>query len=199
MLKQLIPGFRITLAFTVLTGLLYPAVVTGLCQLLFRQQANGSLIARDGRVVGSSLIGQSFTRPEYFHSRPSAAGSEGYDASASSGSNLGPTSRKLIDRVKGDIEKFRRDNPDYHGPIPADLVTASASGLDPHISPASARAQAARVAKARGVAVNQVNELIARFTEAPSLGLIGGARVNVLRLNLALDRDYPLGHARTQS
>lgn len=199
MLNHLGPGLRITLAFTLLTGLVYPGVVTGLCQLFFPRQANGSLIERNGRVVGSSLIGQSFTRPEYFHSRPSAAGSEGYDASASSGSNLGPTSRKLIDRVKADIEKFRKDNPDYHGPIPADMVTASGSGLDPHISPASAQAQAARVATARGVAVNQVNELIARFTEAPSLGIIGGARVNVLRLNLALDRDYPLGHASTQS
>ncbi len=191
MLKHLVPALRMTLAFTVLTGLLYPGIVTGLCRLLFPRQANGSLIERDGRVLGSNLIGQSFTNPEYFHSRPSAAGSEGYDASASSGSNLGPTSRKLIDRVKADIEEFRKENPDYHGPIPADMVTASGSGLDPHISPASARAQAARVAKARGVAVDRVNGLIARFTEAPSLGLFGGARVNVLQLNLALDLDFP--------
>ena len=160
MLKQFIPAMRITLALTVLTGLLYPGVVTGLSQLLFRQQANGSLIVKDGHVVGSSLIGQNFTKPEYFHPRPSAAGNDGYDASASSGSNLGPTSQKLIDRVKADVASFRKENPDYQGPIPADMVTASASGLDPHISPASAQAQAARVAKARGVRVDQVNSLI---------------------------------------
>jgi len=188
MLKQFIPGIRITLALTILTGLLYPGVVTGLCQLLFRDQANGSLVVKDGRVAGSSLIGQSFSRPEYFHSRPSAAGSDGYDASASSGSNLGPTSRKLIDRVQGDVEKFRKENPDYHGPIPADIVTASGSGLDPHISPASAQAQALRIAKARGLSVDQVNRLIAQFTEAPSLGILGDPRVNVLQANLALDR-----------
>jgi len=188
MLKQFIPGIRITLALTVLTGLLYPGVVTGLCQLLFRDQANGSMVVKDGRVAGSSLIGQSFSRPEYFHSRPSAAGSDGYDASASSGSNLGPTSRKLIDRVQGDVEKFRKENPDYHGPIPADIVTASGSGLDPHISPASAQAQALRIAKARGLSVDQVNRLIAQFTEAPSLGILGDPRVNVLQANLALDR-----------
>jgi K+-transporting ATPase ATPase C chain len=188
MLKQFIPGIRITLALTILTGLLYPGVVTGLCQLLFRDQANGSLVVKDGRVAGSSLIGQSFSRPEYFHSRPSAAGSDGYDASASSGSNLGPTSRKLIDRVQGDVEKFRKENPDYHGPIPADIVTASGSGLDPHISPASAQAQALRIAKARGLSVDQVNRLIAQFTEAPSLGILGDPRVNVLLANLALDR-----------
>src|SRR5690349_20901705 len=149
MLKQIIPGLRITLAFTVLTGLLYPGIVTGLCQLLFRQQANGSLVQKDGRVVGSALIGQTFTRPEYFHSRPSAAGHDGYDASASTGSNLGPTSKKLIDRVKTDGAKIRQENPDYQRPIPADMATASASGLDPHISPAAAQVQVARVAKAR--------------------------------------------------
>jgi potassium-transporting ATPase KdpC subunit len=188
MLKQLAPAFRITLVLTVLTGMLYPCVVTGLCKLLFRQQANGSLIVKNGQVIGSNLIGQSFTRPDYFHSRPSAAGSEGYDASASSGSNLGPTSQKLIDRVKADIEKFRQENPDYHGPIPADMVTASGSGLDPHISPASAKAQAVRVSKARGASLDEVNKLIDQFTESPSLRFLGDARVNVLRLNLALDR-----------
>jgi K+-transporting ATPase ATPase C chain len=188
MLKQLIPGFRITLVLTVLTGLLYPGVVTGLCQLFFRQQANGSLIVKDGRIVGSSLIGQSFTKHGYFHSRPSAAGADGYDASASSGSNLGPTSKKLIHRVKADIKRFRQENPDYHGPISADLVTASASGLDPHISPASALAQAPRISKARGVSMDQIRGLIEQFTEGPELGFLGEPRVNVLALNLALDR-----------
>jgi K+-transporting ATPase ATPase C chain len=190
MLKQLIPSFRIALLFTILTGLLYPAVVTGLCQLLFRQQANGSLIVKDGRVIGSSLIGQNFTRPEYFHPRPSSAGNDGYDASASSGSNLGPTSKKLVDGVKANIDAFRHENPDYHGPIPSDLVTASASGLDPDISPASALAQAARIAKTRGVALEQVKRLIAQDTDGPTLGLVGDPRVNVLRINLALDRSF---------
>jgi K+-transporting ATPase ATPase C chain len=191
MLKQLACGFRVTLALTVLTGLLYPSVVTGLCRLLFLQKANGSLIAEESRIVGSSLIGQSFTRPEYFHPRPSAAGSNGYDASASSGSNLGPTNRKLIDRVKVDIEKLRHDNPDYHGPIPADMVTASGSGLDPHISPASALAQAPRIAKARGTSMDEIRRLIEQFTEGPDLGFLGDPRVNVLKLNIALD-----GHSR---
>jgi len=190
MLKQLVPAFRITLVLTILTGLLYPGAVTALSQLLFRQQANGSLIEKDGLIVGSALIGQAFTRPEYFHPRPSAAGSDGYDASASSGSNLGPTSRKLIDRIQADVEKFRKENPGYQGPIPADIVTASGSGLDPHISPASAQAQAFRVAKARGVSVDQVNRLIAQYTETPTLGFLGDARVNVLQLNLALDRYF---------
>ena len=188
MFKQLIPGLRITLALTVLTGLLYPGVVTGLCQLFFKRQANGSLIVKDGRVIGSSLIGQNFAKPEYFHPRPSAAGNDGYDASSSSGSNLGPTSQKLVDRVKGDVATFRKDNPDYHGPIPADIVTASGSGLDPDISPASAHAQAARVAAARGVPVEEVNRLIDAHTEGPSLGVFGDPRVNVLQLNMALDR-----------
>jgi potassium-transporting ATPase KdpC subunit len=188
MLKQILPALRITLAMTVLTGLLYSGVVTGLCQILFRQQANGSLLWNGNRVVGSSLIGQNFTSPRYFHSRPSAAG---YDASASSGSNLGPTSRNLIVRVKSDIETFRKENPGYHGPIPADLTTASGSGLDPHISPASARAQAARVATARGASTAQIERLIERFTEGPMLGFIGEPRVNVLELNLALNRHLP--------
>jgi K+-transporting ATPase ATPase C chain len=191
MLKHLIRGIRITLVLTVLTGLLYPGIVTALCQLLFPHQANGSLIKRNGIVIGSSLIGQEFSRPEYFHPRPSAAGPNGYDASASGGSNLGPTSRKLVDRVKADIERFRRENPDYHGPIPADLVTTSGSGLDPHISPASALAQAPRIAGLRGVSIGQIRKLIERFTDGPDLGLIGEPRVNVLELNIALDRKFP--------
>jgi potassium-transporting ATPase KdpC subunit len=191
MLRQLVPGLRIALILTVLTGFLYPCIVTGLCRILFPQQAHGSLILKDGRVVGSSLIGQNFTRPEYFHPRPSAAGRDGYDASSSGGSNLGPTSRQLIHRIRRDIEMFRKENPEYQGPIPVDIVTASASGLDPHISPASAQAQALRVAKARGVSVERMSRLIAQSIEAPTLGFLGDARVNVLKLNLALDRHFP--------
>jgi K+-transporting ATPase ATPase C chain len=190
MLKQLIPGFRIALVLTVLTGVIYPGIVTGLCQLLFRQQANGSLVVKDGRIMGSSLIGQNFTKPEYFHPRPSAAGNEGYDASASGGSNLGPTSKKLIDRVRRNVEEFRKENPEYQGPIPVDMVTASGSGLDPHISPASAYAQSFRVAKARRIPVDRVNRLIAEYTEPPSWGFFGDARVRVLQLNLALDQHF---------
>jgi potassium-transporting ATPase KdpC subunit len=191
MLKQLARGFRVTLILTILTGFLYPGIVTGFCQLLFRQKANGSLITKDGHIAGSSLIGQSFIRPEYFHPRPSAAGNNGYDASASSGSNLGPTSRKLIDRVKADIEKFSQENPDYHGPIPADMVTASGSGLDPDISPASALAQTPRIAKVRGISPDKIQKLVESLTAGPEFGLFGDPRINVLELNIALDRKYP--------
>ena len=180
-----------TLALTVLTGLIYPGLVTGLSQLIFPKQANGSLIQNDGHVVGSSLIGQNFTRPEYFQGRPSAAGNDGYDATASGGSNFGPTSQKLVDRTKASVEKFRKENPEYTGPLPADLLTASASGLDPHVSPASATAQIARVARARGVAADQVEALVAQFTEGRDLGFLGEPRVNVLTLNMALDEKYP--------
>src|ERR1700681_3941029 len=151
MWQQLLPGLRMTLVMTILTGLIYPLAVTGLCHALFRDKANGSLITVNGQVIGSELIGQNFARPEYFQPRPSAAGNDGYDATNSSGSNFGPTNQKLIDRVKASVEKFHKDNPDYQGPIPADLVTTSASGLDPHLSPDSAMAQVPRVAKARGV------------------------------------------------
>jgi K+-transporting ATPase ATPase C chain len=179
------------LAFTVLTGFLYPGLVTGVCQVIFPRQANGSLVEVNGKVVGSSLIGQNFTRPEYFHPRPSAAGSDGYDASASAASNYGPTNQKLIDRVKASADAFRKENPDYQGSIPADIVTASGSGLDPDISRAAAEAQAVRIAKARGVTEQQVRQLIASQTEGRYLGFLGEPRINVLGLNLELDRQFP--------
>lgn len=187
MWTHLAPAFRITLVMTVITGLIYPAVVTGVAQLLFPVQANGSLVTVDGKVVGSTLIGQNFSRPEYFHPRPSHAGS-GYDAALSSGSNFGPTNQKLADRVKASVAQYRAENPDYTGAIPADAVTASGSGLDPHISPANADIQASRVARARGLDVAAVRQTIAEHTEEPWLGFIGEPRVNVLRLNLAITR-----------
>jgi potassium-transporting ATPase KdpC subunit len=193
MWKQMLPGLRMTLWLTVLTGLIYPGLVTALSQLMFPRQANGSLIEKDGHVAGSSLIGQNFTRSEYFQGRPSAAGSDGYDATASGGSNLGPTSQKLIDRTKASVEKFRKENPDFAGPLPADLLTASASGLDPHVSPASAGAQIGRVAKARGVPADQIEPVVAQFIEGRDLGFLGEPRVNVLQLNMALDEKYPVG------
>jgi K+-transporting ATPase ATPase C chain len=191
MWEQILPGLRIKLFMTVLLGVVYPLAITGICQVFFPHQANGSLITAGGKVIGSELIGQNFTKPAYFQPRPSAAGSDGYDPTSSGGSNYGPTNQKLIDRVKASVEKFRKENPDYQGPIPADLLTTSASGLDPHISPASAEAQAPRVAKARGVAVERVNELMAQFTEHPDLGILGEPRVNVLMLNVELDRTIP--------
>lgn len=189
MWRQLLPGLRMTLVLTVLTGLIYPGIVTGLCQLLFPAQANGSLEFKDGRVIGSSLIGQNFTRPEYFQPRPSAAGN-GYDATASTGSNLGPTNQKLIDRVKASADKFRKENPSFPGTIPADLLTASGSGLDPHLSPESADAQVERVAKARGASAQDIRALVAQLTEGRDLGFLGEPRVNVLRLNEILDARY---------
>ncbi len=191
MLSQLWPALRINIFLTILLGVGYPLAVTGISQLIFPHQANGSLITKNGQVIGSELIGQNFTKPEYFQPRPSAAGNDGYDPTASGGSNYGPTNQKLIDRVKASVEKFHKDNPDYHGPIPADLLTASGSGLDPDISPASAQAQALRVAKARGISADQLNQLVARYTKAPDLGLLGEPRVNVLKLNLALDQQFP--------
>ena len=179
-----------TIVLTILFGLAYPLVFTGLAQVLFPHQANGSLVTINGKVVGSELIGQTFTKPEYFHGRPSAAG-KGYDAANSSGSNLGPTNKALIDRVNADVQKFRAENPNYTGPIPADLLTSSGSGLDPHISPASAEAQVARVAKARGVTPERVTELIAKHTEGRQWGMFGEPRVNVLLLNVDLDQTIP--------
>ena len=243
MIKELGPGLRLMLALTVLTGLLYPAVMTGVSQALFSKQANGSLVTQSGNVVGSSLIGQPFSKPEYFHPRPSSAGA-GYDATASSGSNLGPTSAKLLhgttktddkgkeivdfDGIADRIVHYCVDNDlpytssvpldqfkDAQGslddvklikafndtktplvftpkvPLPSDAVTGSASGLDPHISPANADLQIGRVAKARNASPDQVRSLIAQATERPALGFIGESRVNVLLLNVSLDQKFP--------
>ncbi len=241
MWKQIGTGLRINIFLTVLAGLVYPLAITGICQIVFPRQANGSLVTEGNRVIGSELISQSFARPEYFHPRPSSAGASGYDATSSAGSNLGPTSSKLIlgttklddkknevvdfdgislrlvhyclengipyqssvplDQFKDsngkldDVKLIKAFNDDKAAltfmakvPIPADAVTSSGSGLDPHISPANAALQAARVARARSVSVSQVKKLIAQATEAPSLGIFGDPRVNVLKLNLALDQ-----------
>ena len=243
MREQILPGLRIMIFMTIVLGVIYPLGMTGISQLLFSRQANGSLIVSGGKVIGSELIGQNFTKPEYFHPRPSSAGN-GYDAVSSGGSNLGPTSDKLL-RGAIKIDGKKNEAVDFDGievrlvhycleneipyesstpldgfkdaggnlddvkliqafhnekaplvftpkaPIPADAVTGSASGLDPHISPANAQAQAGRVAKARGIAINQVNDLIAEHTDGPELGFLGEPRVHVLKLNLALDARYP--------
>src|SRR5215470_641764 len=241
MLRELKPAFLMMVVMTVLTGLLYPAVITGISQAVFKDQANGSLIVKDGQVIGSRLIGQNFSKDEYFHPRPSSAGSNGYDPTATSGSNLGPTSAKLLngttkvdDKTKQEVvdfdgvkdrvvhycvdnglpyessvplDKFKDDRGNLDDvqlikafndekaplvfaartPIPADAVTASASGIDPHISPRNADIQAARVANARGLTVPQIQQVIAQHTEGRTLGFLGEPRVNVLELNLALD------------
>lgn len=193
MLNQMNAAVRITILLTVLTGIIYPAVVTGVARILFPKQANGSLIEINGKVVGSELIGQKFSRPEYFQGRPSAAG-DGYDAASSGASDFGPTNQKLVDRIRADAEKFRKENPDFTGSFPADLLTSSASGLDPHISPASADAQVARVARARGVSSDEIRKLVEAHVEQRTFGLLGEPRVNVLMLNLALDHTFPMRH-----
>jgi potassium-transporting ATPase KdpC subunit len=190
-MKNFVTAVLMTLVTTLLLGLVYPLVVTGLAQVIFPDQANGSLIRRaDGTVIGSRLIGQPFSSPGYFRSRPSAAGANGYDAAASSGSNLGPTNQKLIDRVKADVAKLQTENPGV--PVPIDLVTTSGSGLDPQISPAAAEFQVPRVARERRVSEEQIRNVLAAHTLGRQFGFLGEPRVNVLELNLDLDRKFPL-------
>jgi len=186
-MKNLVTAVLMTIVTTLLLGLAYPLIVTGLAQVIFPDQANGQLIrGADGTIIGSRLIGQSFSSPGYFRSRPSAAG---YDAGASSGSNLGPTNQKLIDRVKADVEKLQAENPGR--PVPIDLVTTSASGLDPHISPAAAEFQVPRVARERGMSEDELRQIVAAHTEGRQFGFLGEPRVNVLELNLDLDKRKP--------
>ena len=208
MKKNLITAVLMTIATTILLGIIYPLVVTGLAQVLFPKQANGQLIQKGNKTVGSRIIGQGFSGAGYFHSRPSAAGN-GYDAANSGGSNLGPTNQKLIDRVKGDVTAAQADN---HGSsssvsasssvstsVPIDLVTTSASGFDPHITPAAAEYQLTRVARERGATVDQLRALLAKHTEGRQLGILGEPRVNVLELNLELDEQFPTNkQARAQ-
>ena len=191
MQKTMLIALRTTVVILVLTGILYPFVITGLAQILFPWRANGSLVTDErGQVVGSELIGQGFAHPAYFQTRPSAAGEKGYDATASSGSNLGPTSQKLQDRVKQDLQRLKEENPNAQGPVPIELVTTSGSGLDPHLSPRAVLWQIPRVARARGIAPERVKAAVGAAIEGRDLWLLGEPRVNVLLLNLALDRQF---------
>ena len=187
--RNLIAAVLMTIVTTVILGVIYPLAITGIAQVAFPDKANGQLIEQNGKVVGSRLIGQGFSSPGYFHSRPSAAGT-GYDAANSAGSNLGPTNKKLMDAVKANVEAAQKENPNT--PVPVDLVTASASGFDPHVSPAAADFQVPRVARERGISETDVRGLVAAHTEGRTLGFFGEPRVNVLELNLALDAAYPV-------
>ncbi len=189
MKRNLLTAVLMTIATTLLLGLVYPLVVTGIAQVLFHDKANGQLIRRNGATVGSRIIGQGFSSPPYFHPRPSAAG-HGYDAAHSGGSNLGPTNQKLIDRVKGDTSTLEAENPGK--PVPVDLVTTSASGFDPDISPAAAELQVPRIAKQRGMGENDLLNMVAKHTQGRQLGFLGEPRVNVLELNLELDATHPV-------
>jgi K+-transporting ATPase ATPase C chain len=190
MKKHFVTAILMTVVTTVLLGIIYPFVVTGLAQLIFPKQANGSLLTANGKLMGSHVIGQPFSSPGYFRSRPSAAGNAGYDASNSSGSNLGPTNKMLIDRMNADIQKAQAENPGV--PIPMDLVTTSGSGLDPHISPEAADFQVPRVARERGISEADLRAIVANHTEGRQLGFLGEPRVNVLELNLDLDTTHPM-------
>ncbi len=189
MKRNLLIALLMTVATTVLLGIIYPLVVTGLAQLFMKDKANGQLLVQDGKIVGSRIIGQTFSGPGYFHSRPSAAGN-GYDAGNSNASNLGPTNQHLIDRVNTDVATLQVENPGT--PVPVDLVTTSGSGLDPHISPAAADFQMPRVAKARGRGIEDLRPLVAKHTEDRQWGFLGEPRVNVLELNLELDARFPM-------
>src|SRR5215470_17326316 len=189
MKKNLITAILMTVATTILLGIIYPLVVTGLAQLIFPKQANGQLIQKDGKIIGSSIIAQGFSGPAYFHPRPSFAGN-GYDPMNTNGSQLGPTNQKLIDRVKGDVANSQAENPGT--PVPVDLVTGSGSGLDPHITPAAAEFQLTRVARERGTTTDELHPLVQKHTENRQFGFLGEPRVNVLELNLELDDRFPM-------
>ncbi|MEN6566391.1 MAG: potassium-transporting ATPase subunit KdpC [Veillonellales bacterium] len=189
MLRQWLNGFLLLLVLTAFTGIAYPLAMTGLAQMAFPAQAAGSLIEQDGKIVGSALLGQNFSQPGYFHGRPSAAGSDGYDAASSSGTNLGPTSQRLMDAIQAKLGDVREENNlDSNSAVPADLVTSSASGLDSDISPEGAYLQVERVAQARNIPAEQVETLVDSYVKGPQLGFLGEKRVNVLELNLVLDK-----------